>query len=245
MYHIGHPRWLVPSRKDQPELLDGGVGSPEDVRQNLADLWRINVYLGGISPLKRPLYRRLRNSNNPLFCLDIGTGSAQIPLKIEQWAKRHDLKLKIFAFDLSVRNLKVAKDHLSLNPLSQVALIQGDAHCLPFAANSVDYVISSLFLHHLNPEQVISFLEATFHVARKGVIMTDLTRGWLPLLAFKLIQPVFARSFLTRYDGVVSIRRAYTPAELLALAQAADLPNASISVNPSWPWRMTLVAEKP
>ncbi|MBZ0316054.1 MAG: methyltransferase domain-containing protein [Anaerolineae bacterium] len=242
---IGQSKWLVPSRIDQPELLDSGIGSQADVRQNLADLWRINVHLGGLSSLERNLYPRLRNSTHRLFCLDIGTGSAQIPLKIEQWVKQHNLQLEMLALDFSARNLRVAQEHLTSAPLSQISLIQADAHVLPFAPNSVDYVISSLFLHHLNPEQVLAFLRSTFRIARRGLIMTDLTRGWLPLLAFKIIQPIFARNYLTRHDGAVSIRRAYTPAELLFLAKTADLPNASISVYPSWPWRMTLVAEKP
>ncbi|MBI5929916.1 MAG: methyltransferase domain-containing protein [Chloroflexi bacterium] len=237
---IGQSQWLVPARVDAPELLDSGVGSPKDVQQNLADLWRINRYLGGILPLTHVLYPRLQTHSKALICLDIGTGSAQIPLQITQWAQKQGLNLQMAALDFSQRNLKVARTHIK-NP-SKVILFQGDAHHLPFAANSVDYVISSLFLHHLSPNQVISFLRSAFNVARHGLIMTDLTRGWLPLLAFKIIQPVFAWSYLTRYDGAVSIRRAYTPAELASLAQSAELP--SFSVHPSWPWRMTLVAEK-
>lgn len=74
------------------------------------------------------------------------------------------------------------------------------------------------------------------------MIMCDLVRGWLPLLAFRLVQPVFARHFLTRHDGALSIRRAYTPRELLDLAHAAGLPHARVHTH--WPWRMTLVVER-
>ena len=72
--------------------------------------------------------------------------------------------------------------------------------------------------------------------------MSDLTRGWLPQIAFKLGQPIFARNFLTQHDGIASIRRAYTPDELLHLAQAAGLLN--VRVYRHLGWRMTLVAEK-
>jgi hypothetical protein len=120
--------------------------------------------------------------------------------------------------------------------------LQADALRLPFKAGSVDYYISSLFLHHLSPDKLKTLLATTFQAANKGIIMSDLTRGWLPQMAFKLGQPIFARNFLTRHDGLVSIRRAYTPDELLTLAREAGLPKAHIYRH--WGWRMTLVVEK-
>jgi hypothetical protein len=56
------------------------------------------------------------------------------------------------------------------------------------------------------------------------------------------VQPVFARHELTRRDGITSIRRAYTPDELLQIARDAGLHHARVYRH--FPWRMTLVAEK-
>jgi hypothetical protein len=72
--------------------------------------------------------------------------------------------------------------------------------------------------------------------------MSDLVRGWLPYFSFKLIQPIFAHNYLTRHDGALSIRRAYTPRELHRFALRAGLPEPRVHVH--WPWRMTLVVEK-
>jgi hypothetical protein len=121
-------------------------------------------------------------------------------------------------------------------------LVQADALYLPFKPRCVDYFISCLFLHHLSPEGVIDLLARTFGAARCGIVMSDIVRGRLPVIGFKLGQPLFARSFLTRHDGVVSIRRAYTPRELRQLAHAAGIFNARVYQH--FPWRMTLVAEK-
>jgi hypothetical protein len=120
--------------------------------------------------------------------------------------------------------------------------LQADATALPLAESSVDYVISSLFLHHFAPEQVIALLRSAYAVTRHGLVMCDLTRGWIPLALFKLGQPIFAHSYLTRYDGAVSIRRGYTPAELTKLARAAGLRSPRVTTH--WAWRMTLVADK-
>jgi len=179
-------------------------------------------------------------SQNLITIADLGTGSADIPVALACWARTHHRELRIFGVDWAARNLAVASRRV--NRTSEVGLLRADAGRLPFTAGSVDFIISSLFLHHLSPQGVVEILQSAFAAARRGIVMSDLVRGWLPLFAFKLVQPVFARNFLTRQDGARSIRRAYTPAELRQLARAAGLPNAKVQAH--WPWRMTLVADK-
>jgi ubiquinone/menaquinone biosynthesis C-methylase UbiE len=142
--------------------------------------------------------------------------------------------------DWAARNLDVARQYTA--GFSEIALLHANALNIPFAANSVDYVISSLFLHHFTPEQVVQLLAVSYRIARRGIIMSDLVRGRLPLIGFRLVQPLFARNFLTRHDGALSIRRAYTPDEMYELAQAAGLQDVKIHVQ--WPAHMVLVASK-
>lgn len=229
---------LIPPRQDQPELLDLGLGSPTDTATNLAEMWRINRDLGGFRALTHHLYPRLIAVKDPITIADLGSGSADIPLALAHWARRRGLTLRVLAIDWAERCLAVARTRLS--EVSEITLLQADANHLPFA--EVDFIISSLFLHHLSPESVVKVLRCAFAHARRGIVMSDLVRGWLPYLAFKLIQPVFARNVLTRHDGALSIRRAYTQTELRALAEAAGLPQAKVYTH--WPWRMTLVADK-
>jgi len=221
---------------DQPELLDMGDGSLEDVHKSLRDLERINRYLGGVAAITAHLYPRLQREHGTINLVDIGTGSAETPRVITRWAARRGMSLHLYALDFSAR-------HLDLAPQSaHVHLIQGDALNLPFAPDSVDYYLSSLFIHHLPPDNVIALLRDTYARARRGIIMSDLVRGTLPLLGFKLIQPVFARSYITRYDGEVSVKRAYTPSELRDMAHQAGISNARVHLHPLF--RMTLVADK-
>ena len=230
---------LIPPRVDKPELLDQGVGTDEDVKANFADLQRINRYLGGIQAITHHLYPRLLAYADTTTIVDIGTGAGDIGAVIRQWAQRHQIDLKLWGLDLSARNLMLTRN---LSDVPFDTRIQADALNLPFKVGSVDYYLSSLFLHHLSPENVKKLLATTFQSANKGIIMSDLTRGWLPMVGFKISQPIFARNFLTQYDGMASIRRAYTPDELLSLARAAGLTNAHVYRHLGW--RMTLVAEK-
>jgi SAM-dependent methyltransferase len=155
------------------------------------------------------------------------------------------MDLRVTALDYSTRVLAVAaKNTRRAQPIGAkgVSLLRADARRLPLAPGSVDFVISSMFLHHLPPDDVIALLAAAFRLARCGLVLSDLVRGRLPYLAFYAIAPVLARNRLTRVDGATSVRRAYTPLELRRLAKSAGLRGAQVIAH--FPWRMTLVVDK-
>jgi ubiquinone/menaquinone biosynthesis C-methylase UbiE len=232
----GHARY---ERLEAAEWLDQGHGTPADVAANLAEMARTNRWLGGLRALTRHLYPRLSAAPGPLTVLDLGTGSADVPLAIARWGRRHGREVRVLGLDGSSRNLAVARAQSAREP--RVRLLRADAERLPLAASSVDYVISTLFLHHLQPDDLLALLRAAAVIARRGLVMSDLARGRLPLAAFRLVQPAFARHPFTRHDGALSIRRAYTHAELTQLARAAGLSTARVHAH--FPWRLTLVAD--
>jgi SAM-dependent methyltransferase len=232
--------WDALPRAETPEWLDLGRGTSADVAANLAEMARLNRWLGGLRALTRHLYPRLRQAPPGRRILDLGAGGAEGTRAIAQWGRARGLAPRLVALDWSARNLAVAR--AGAEPGDGVALLQADALQVPFGPRRVDFVISTLLLHHLGPSQAQMLLAGAFAAARRALIVSDLVRGWLPLLAFRLVQPALARNPLTRHDGAVSIRRAYTPAELRSLAQAAGLPNPRVDVH--WPWRMTLVVDR-
>lgn len=227
-------------RVEQEELLDVGDGTLQEVAENLDEMQRINDVFGGARALTTHLFPRLFRHSGPTTLLDLGTGGGGIPLAIARWARQRQIPLQILAVDWAARNLAIARQSALRN--DPIHLIQGDALSLPFLPGRVDYVISSLFLHHLHPDQVIALLRSAYALANRAVIMTDLVRGRAPALAFGLIAPWFARNRLTRHDGALSIRRSYTPVELSSLAERAGLPHARVVAH--FPWRMTLVVDK-
>jgi SAM-dependent methyltransferase len=227
-------------RVEQPELLDLGCGTDQDVAENLAEMQRFNDLLGGTRALAQQLFPRLAGYNHRVAILDLGAGGAGISKAIVRQARRLGIALEVLAVDWSARSLAVAARGLASYP--EIRLLRADALRLPFAPGQFDYVISSLFLHHFTPPQLCLLLRHAYALAGRALVMSDLVRGRAPLLAFRLAQPLLARNFLTRYDGALSIRRAYTPDELMALAQTAGLPNPRLERH--WPWRMTLVVDR-
>lgn len=235
--------WRSLPRSEELEHLELGLGEDAGVALNLIEMHRIEQRLGGLRALDRHLKPRLMGleTRQPVTILDLGTGSAGMPRHLLKWARTRGIQLTVIGLDSSRRNLNWASrwsaEHPALN------FVQADALQLPFAQGRPDFIISTLFLHHLTPAQVTSLLWQAYMSSREGIVMADLVRGWIPYFAFKCIQPFFARHPLTRHDGALSVRRAYTPGELLQLSRAAGLPQAQVYT--SFPWRMTLVVDRP
>jgi ubiquinone/menaquinone biosynthesis C-methylase UbiE len=108
------------------------------------------------------------------FCvLDVGTGTAQIPIEICR--RRSDFRLT--AIDLAGHMLQVAQRNVIREGLSgRIRLEQIDAKSLPFPANSFDAVISNSIIHHIPEPQVV--LREMVRVLRGGgnLFVRDLLR---------------------------------------------------------------------
>lgn len=233
------PVWQL-ARSEQAEWLDLGFGSPGDIQTNFNEMSRINRFLGGDRALFQHLLPRLKQHAAPVKVLDLGTGSASLLARLQTVARQNGIALSAWGLDASIRNLASAAC-VDSNDAIQGNLVCGDALALPFAPQSADYLISSLVLHHFSPAALISLLRSARQVAARGMVMSDLVRGWLPLAGFRLVQPLLARHPMTRHDGALSVRRAYQPEELLEIALAAGLPKPRVFAH--FPWRMTLVVD--
>jgi ubiquinone/menaquinone biosynthesis C-methylase UbiE len=233
--------WWLPTRIDGEEWLDRGNGTPEDIEQSLADLRRINRWLGGMRGLAAHLYPRIRRCQSTYVrVLDLGAGGCTIPEIVAQWANQAGIPLHVFALDLRRAHLQWARRHLRTRP--EIVFIQGDVLAPPLAEGSVDFVISSLFLHHFTAETLIQVLPKWVRMARHGLIMTDLVRHPAASWFMKAASPVFARSAITRHDAAVSIRRAYRPQELQRIAETAGFAEARVYTY--FPYRMVLVIDR-
>jgi ubiquinone/menaquinone biosynthesis C-methylase UbiE len=214
------------TRKIQPELLDHC--KPELARANLADLVRINRDFGGHSTL-RHLLRQVAASGDTFSLLDIGAASGDTAALIQEAYPR----AVVTSLDHSAVNLAGAP-----NPK-----VLADAFALPFASNSVDFVLSSLFLHHFTDDAVRQLLRGFSRVARRAVLISDLERRWLPYIFLRVTQPLFRWSFVTVHDGLRSVRAAFRAPELYTLAMEAGFHSATVETHrPAF--RVTLVASK-
>ncbi len=230
---------LTPKRIYEEELLDAGKGTDEDVARSLTDLRRINHFLGGKRVVMRALSSCLEKMNTSrVSLLDVGTGSADIPMAAATLCRERGFDPFVAAVDLSERNLRVARERLGVS--SDIHFVRADSLKLPFPERSFDFVTASLFLHHFRDEDVVSLLADFGRIARRAVIVNDLVRNLVPYYFTRIAGPFLAWSFLTRNDGPVSVLRGFTADELDELAGRAGL--VSTEVNRLFPYRLLLVA---
>jgi ubiquinone/menaquinone biosynthesis C-methylase UbiE len=231
---IGMSRLLtLGARTDAAELLDSGSLSRSDVEANLADLARLNRLAGGTDTSVRAI-ERLVGIGNDARILDVGTGAGDMPIAFANrgW--------QVLATDVNPDVLAVAG--AALARVSGVELVEADALALPLDDRAIDVAHCSLLIHHLAPEAALMALREMRRVARQGVVVNDLRRGLLPLTATWVSVMALGRSHVTRVDGVISARNAYTLNELDELLADAGLTPRWRS--PGWLPRVVTAASR-
>jgi ubiquinone/menaquinone biosynthesis C-methylase UbiE len=208
---------------DVTELLDGPLDDPRALADNLRDLRRINRWLGGVS-LSRSASRALIDGRAEHTVLDVGTGGADIPLALIERARGKATRVRIVALDSRPEILAAA---VRANPRAattpDLELLLGDGLALPFDDGSFDIVHSSLVVHHLTPVEAVALMVEMRRVARAGIVINDLQRGWLGWIGAWLIGHLLTGNRYTRHDAPLSVRRAYLADEIAGMLRAAGL----------------------
>jgi SAM-dependent methyltransferase len=215
-----------------PELLDGDLADTEALAGNLRDLARINRWLGGVALSRAAIEAlvesglidgRAGDSRDPVRVLDIGTGGADIPAALLDAWPRDRPPLVVTAIDSRPEVIEAAREASPRRQRPGLELALGDGLALAYPESSFDIVHASLVLHHLDPDDARRLLREMARVSRFGVVVNDLTRGWLPWAGGWLLLHVASRNRFTRHDGPLSVRRAYLPREARALIEGAGL----------------------
>jgi ubiquinone/menaquinone biosynthesis C-methylase UbiE len=200
------------------EWLDDDRGTPAEIDAALDSVALANRRFGGVCLharlLKRALARVPRDRRPHI--LEVASGRADV---LQAALARlgvaadvtPDIVPDITLLDRSPAHLPDPRNWPPAWPMPRV--LTGDALALPLADASVDIVSCCLFLHHLEPPQVVRFLAEAQRVARIAVVINDLERNPIHYRLAKLNR-IIDRSRISRHDGPASVHRAYTGREL-------------------------------
>lgn len=224
-------------RVDAPEILDSDACSPADVETTLLDLGRVNRWFGGVATTQKMVERVAHVSGSKRFSLlEVAAGSGEVPEVVRQKLARRGITLDVTLLDR-------ARSHLpSASHAGRNAGVVADALALPFDDGAFDLVSCSLFVHHLNIQQVAQFVREGLRVSRRALLINDLIRHPLHLaLAFAGFP--LMRSRVAWLDGLTSVRRAYIPDEIRTMLVSVISANAGthVEISRNYLFRMGVI----
>lgn len=226
------------TRQREPEIMDDPGLDPKEHQRALRGLSLLNACSGSVWALWQPI-RRLSASLNrrDLRILDIATGSADNAIGLWELGQRAGLNLQIDGCDISDTALEVART-AAAKAGAPSKFFRLDA-INDNIADDYDVIMTSLFAHHLDEEQLVALLKNMSKSTKHMVIVNDLVRSYSSLLMVFLATQVLSRSPVVHFDGPTSVRASYTTEELRDIAVRSGMDDATISER--FPCRMMLV----
>ncbi len=223
-------------RHRTPELIDDPSLDPQAHAHALWSLNLVNRLLG----VDRRLYAALATlgAADRLSVLDMGAGGGGFLGYV--FRRRGGASTPpLLALDWSAFALAQAEMWYD----GMIRPVVADARHIPLADSSIDVVTCSLFLHHFDEADIVDILREAARVARRGLIIGDLSRSRLAYVLTWMVTRLISRSRVFHVDGPRSVRASFRPDELAELAGQAGLAGAQ--VRRRFPFRLMLVWPKP
>ena len=226
-------------RSHRLEHIDTGNYTADEYDDCIGELQLVNRWIGDAHSLKATVLREVEAQRLKSFSiLDIGAGSGELLRVAARWARQTHRQLRAVGLDMNERMTESIVEESER--FDEISSVRGDALKLPFADAEFDYVMCSLFTHHLLDEQVVQVLGEMSRVAKRRIFVIDLHRHPVAYFLYTTVGKIILHSRLVRHDGALSILRGFKSDELLELAQRAGLRD--IWIERHFPYRLVLSA---
>ena len=198
------------------ELMDDPACDPARLRRTLRRFALVNRAVSRWGTVYRTHLRDVVRAvavdqHRPARILDIGCGAGDVLRRLAGIAHRDGYAIEALGIDPDARALAVA--HQTPAPTG-VTFRQADSRTLAQAGERFDIVLSNHLLHHLDAAGLARLLTDSQALATALAVHSDIHRSSGALLSYAVGITPLAPGSLLRTDGMRSIRRSYTAAEL-------------------------------
>ena len=210
------------SRSEAEELMDTECVDEADYARCLADLARVNTVTLARRPTLGWLDRamRRRKPGEAISVYDVAFGHGDMLRAVARWGRRRGRTVRLAGVDMNPGAATAAR---LASPGLQLDLATGDVLATT-PEPAPDYIISSLFTHHLTDTQIVAFLKWMEQHARYGWFVNDLQRHALPYHGFRWLSWAMRWHRFVQFDGPVSIARSFRRSEWESLLAQAGVP---------------------
>jgi SAM-dependent methyltransferase len=231
-------------RSTEPEWMDDKGVTLETLDECLSQLEIINVCTLAYRPILLWLSRVLSSfkPDRPVTIFDIGCGGGDMLRKIDNWAKKKNIAVDLIGIDINPLAKIVAQKRTPKT--SSIRYETADINNLN-ADRRADFIISSLFTHHLDDSELLRFIGRMNAHAEQGWLSNDLHRHPIAYYGIKYIlaSTPFTNP-IVRNDAAVSVARAFTKDEWRHFLKEAGIPVERTSIEWFFPFRFGVACRK-
>lgn len=215
----------------EPELMDDPDCDPVALERTYRLFALINPLVSGWRGLyRRRLREALRDAveqRGTASILDIGSGGGDVSRWLADRARRDGLPVTVTGIDPDPRAHEFAQRSMPRAPQAAgepaAAFRCASSTDLLAQGEVFDVVVSNHVLHHLDDAAAAALLADTRALCRGLAVHNDLRRSRAAWLGWWLLTlPLAGARTFVRFDGLLSIRRSRTIAELTELAGPDD-----------------------
>ncbi len=223
--------FIFKNRSRKKEILDDFELQGNDLAQNLRELQLVNSNLGGYSLVKEGVEQIIEKKGlaQQVRIVDIGCGGGDSLRELSKWSAKKNFNLELTGIDANANAIAFAEDQSTNYP--EIKFRQLNIFSKEFKALEYDIIMFNLFVHHFEEDQIISFLKVC-REKQAVVLINDLQRSAVAYTLFRFSSRVFDFSRISRHDGLLSIRKAFTRKDLKELMIASGFTEFSIK----WKW---------
>jgi len=216
--------------------MDSRSVSAAELAHCLADLERINRFTLAYRPTLRWLDAMISRCGpyRRYSVLDVGSGSGDMLRQIWRMALKRDFDLELLGIDLNPFAKPIAD---TLIPAGLPIRFETSDIFAFNPSRRFDFIISSLFTHHLTDDGVVRFVQWMDRHAVRGWFINDLHRHAMSYVTVKYATRLLRLDPMVQHDGPISVARAFDAAQWRRLLARAQLPKQRISVRWEFPFR--------
>jgi 2-polyprenyl-3-methyl-5-hydroxy-6-metoxy-1,4-benzoquinol methylase len=160
--------------------------------------------------------------------LDLAFGHGDLLRKIARWGARRGFVMSLAGVDLNPHSAVMAREATP----SDMTIDYHTGNVFEFApAETPDFIVTSQFTHHLTDADIVRLLRWMDGHAAKGWHIADLHRHAFPYYGFGPLCRVMGWHRIVRYDGTISIARAFRKADWQRYLATSEL-QAKITWHP-------------
>lgn len=231
------PHRYETGRSTRLELMDQPDARIGELEQAYAELERLNRWLGGHGASRYGIESVIRRAPElrELRVLDVGSGGGELAPLVVGWGQRVGRSISVVGIDDDRAAIEYAQTRYA-GPrvrFQQAGLFEFEPEA-PF-----DVVHMGLTLHHFDDAEVVRALRRMAELATLGVVVNDLQRHPVPFYAVQVVTSALRSPDYVRHDAPLSVNRAFTKSELLALASEAGWTWVRVDWRPMFRWVLT------